>query len=131
MLRSPFSNNADTAFVMFAAGATKEANSAMHDIWKHMFVMGFPWRKRSFGPDHRLCLPVVSLRLSGKRELVQLKSVRSGRLANTLDTVQNAIIGRITRPGRNIAATSLLGPTISSFASSRSQGNSTSWSKQG
>jgi len=43
----------------------------MHDTWKDMFVMDFPWPKNP-PADHCLCVPRCQPQLSGKRELVQL-----------------------------------------------------------
>src|SRR5216683_2061357 len=44
----------------------------MHDIWKDMFVMGLPLLEKVLRPIIVYAFLVISLRLSGKRELVQL-----------------------------------------------------------
>ena len=44
----------------------------MHDIWKDMFVIGVPLAEKILRPIIVYAFLVVSLRLSGKRELVQL-----------------------------------------------------------
>jgi len=74
------------AFVYHSyAGTPEEAILAMHDAWKDMFVLGLPWRKNP-SAHHRLSFPggqCFCLRLSGKRELVQLN--RSSRPADALE----------------------------------------------
>src|SRR3989449_2790628 len=110
MLRSPRSLTTRTrAFVIVRAGATKEANSAMHDIWKHMFVMGLPLAEKILRPIIVYAFLVVSLRLSGKRELVQLNPFDLVVLLTLSNTVQNAIIGEDNSVlGGIVGATSLL-----------------------
>jgi len=44
----------------------------MHSIWKDMFVMGLPVAEKILRPIVVYAFLVISLRLSGKRELVQL-----------------------------------------------------------
>ncbi len=77
----------------------------MHDTWRDMFVMGLPLAEKILRPIIVYAFLVVSLRLSGKRELVQL---------NPFDLV---------------VLLTLSTPTILWFASSTITGNSTSSSK--
>jgi uncharacterized membrane protein YcaP (DUF421 family) len=65
----------------------------MHDIWKDMFVMGLPLLEKILRPVIIYAFLVVSLRLSGKRELVQLNPFDLVVLLTLSNTVQNAIIG--------------------------------------
>jgi uncharacterized membrane protein YcaP (DUF421 family) len=65
----------------------------MHDIWKDMFVMGLPLLEKILRPIIIYAFLVVSLRLSGKRELVQLNPFDLVVLLTLSNTVQNAIIG--------------------------------------
>jgi uncharacterized membrane protein YcaP (DUF421 family) len=65
----------------------------MHDIWKDMFVMGLPLLEKILRPIIVYVFLVVSLRLSGKRELVQLNPFDLVVLLTLSNTVQNAIIG--------------------------------------
>ena len=44
----------------------------MHDIWKDMFVLAVPVVEKILRPVVVYAFLVVGLRLSGKRELVQL-----------------------------------------------------------
>ena len=44
----------------------------MHSIWKDMFVLGVPVIEKILRPIVVYAFLVISLRLSGKRELVQL-----------------------------------------------------------
>ena len=44
----------------------------MHDTWKDMFVLGLPLAEKILRPIFVYAFLVISLRLSGKRELVQL-----------------------------------------------------------
>jgi len=81
----------------------------MHDIWKDMFVMGLPLLEKVLRPIIVYAFLVVSLRLSGKRELVQLNPFDLVVLLTLSNTVQNAIIGEDnTVLGGLIGATSLL-----------------------
>src|SRR5262245_65061957 len=81
----------------------------MHDIWKDMFVMGLPLLEKILRPIIIYAFLVVSLRLSGKRELVQLNPFDLVVLLTLSNTVQNAIIGEDnTVTGGIIGATSLL-----------------------
>ena len=81
----------------------------MHDIWKDMFVMGLPLFEKILRPVIVYAFLVVSLRLSGKRELVQLNPFDLVVLLTLSNTVQNAIIGEDnTVLGGIIGATSLL-----------------------
>jgi uncharacterized membrane protein YcaP (DUF421 family) len=64
-----------------------------HDIWKDMFVMGLPLLEKILRPIIVYAFLVVSLRLSGKRELVQLNPFDLVVLLTLSNTVQNAIIG--------------------------------------
>lgn len=81
----------------------------MHDIWKDMFVMGLPLAEKILRPIIVYAFLVVSLRLSGKRELVQLNPFDLVVLLTLSNTVQNAIIGEDNSVlGGVIGATSLL-----------------------
>jgi uncharacterized membrane protein YcaP (DUF421 family) len=81
----------------------------MHDIWKDMFVMGLPLLEKILRPIIIYAFLVVSLRLSGKRELVQLNPFDLVVLLTLSNTVQNAIIGEDNSVlGGIIGATSLL-----------------------
>jgi uncharacterized membrane protein YcaP (DUF421 family) len=81
----------------------------MHDIWKDMFVMGLPVAEKILRPVIVYAFLVISLRLSGKRELVQLNPFDLVVLLTLSNTVQNAIIGEDNSVlGGLIGATSLL-----------------------
>src|SRR6202171_6366003 len=81
----------------------------MHDIWKDMFVLGLPVAEKILRPIIVYAFLVVSLRLSGKRELVQLNPFDLVVLLTLSNTVQNAIIGEDNSVlGGIIGATSLL-----------------------
>jgi uncharacterized membrane protein YcaP (DUF421 family) len=81
----------------------------MHDIWKDMFVMGLPLLEKILRPILVYAFLVISLRLSGKRELVQLNPFDLVVLLTLSNTVQNAIIGEDNSVlGGLIGATSLL-----------------------
>ena len=81
----------------------------MHDTWKDMFVMGLPLLEKILRPIIVYIFLVVSLRLSGKRELVQLNPFDLVVLLTLSNTVQNAIIGDDNSvTGGVIGATSLL-----------------------
>jgi uncharacterized membrane protein YcaP (DUF421 family) len=81
----------------------------MHDIWKDMFVVGLPILEKILRPMIVYAFLVVSLRLSGKRELVQLNPFDLVVLLTLSNTVQNAIIGDDNSvTGGIIGATSLL-----------------------
>jgi uncharacterized membrane protein YcaP (DUF421 family) len=81
----------------------------MHDIWKDMFVMAVPILEKILRPICVYTFLVVGLRLSGKRELVQLNPFDLVVLLTLSNTVQNAIIGDDnTVTGGIIGATSLL-----------------------
>ena len=81
----------------------------MHDIWKDMFVLGIPLLEKILRPVVIYAFLVISLRLSGKRELVQLNPFDLVVLLTLSNTVQNAIIGDDnTVLGGIIGATSLL-----------------------
>jgi uncharacterized membrane protein YcaP (DUF421 family) len=80
-----------------------------HDIWKDMFVLGLPLLEKILRPVIVYMFLVVSLRLSGKRELVQLNPFDLVVLLTLSNTVQNAIIGDDNSvSGGLIGATSLL-----------------------
>src|SRR6202140_5550858 len=64
-----------------------------HDVWKDMFVLGLPLLEKILRPIIVYMFLVVSLRLSGKRELVQLNPFDLVVLLTLSHTVQNAIIG--------------------------------------
>lgn len=81
----------------------------MHDTWKDMFVMGLPLLEKILRPVIVYAFLVISLRLSGKRELVQLNPFDLVVLLTLSNTVQNAIIGDDNSVlGGLIGATSLL-----------------------
>src|SRR5205807_6312291 len=81
----------------------------MHDAWKDMFVMGLPLAEKILRPIIVYAFLVISLRLSGKRELVQLNPFDLVVLLTLSNTVQNAIIGDDNSvSGGIIGATSLL-----------------------
>jgi len=81
----------------------------MHEIWKDMFVLAVPLLEKIFRPIVVYMFLVVGLRLSGKRELVQLNPFDLVVLLTLSNTVQNAIIGDDnTVTGGIIGATSLL-----------------------
>jgi uncharacterized membrane protein YcaP (DUF421 family) len=74
-----------------------------------MFVMGLPLLEKIFRPIIVYAFLVISLRLSGKRELVQLNPFDLVVLLTLSNTVQNAIIGEDNSVlGGLIGATSLL-----------------------
>jgi uncharacterized membrane protein YcaP (DUF421 family) len=81
----------------------------MHSIWKDMFVLGLPIAEKILRPIVVYAFLVISLRLSGKRELVQLNPFDLVVLLTLSNTVQNAIIGDDNSvSGGIIGATSLL-----------------------
>jgi len=81
----------------------------MHDAWKDMFVMGLPLVEKILRPIIVYAFLVISLRLSGKRELVQLNPFDLVVLLTLSNTVQNAIIGEDNSVlGGIVGATSLL-----------------------
>jgi uncharacterized membrane protein YcaP (DUF421 family) len=81
----------------------------IHDIWKDMFVLGLPLLEKILRPIVVYLFLIVSLRLSGKRELVQLNPFDLVVLLTLSNTVQNAIIGDDNSvSGGLIGATSLL-----------------------
>jgi uncharacterized membrane protein YcaP (DUF421 family) len=81
----------------------------MHDIWKDLFVLGVPLLEKVLRPVIVYAFLVISLRLSGKRELVQLNPFDLVVLLTLSNTVQNAIIGDDNSvSGGVIGATSLL-----------------------
>ena len=81
----------------------------MHDMWKDMFVLALPLAEKILRPVVVYAFLVISLRLSGKRELVQLNPFDLVVLLTLSNTVQNAIIGDDnTVTGGIIGATSLL-----------------------
>src|SRR5215470_18048023 len=81
----------------------------MHDMWKDMFVLGIPLLEKILRPIVVYAFLVIGLRLSGKRELVQLNPFDLVVLLTLSNTVQNAIIGDDnTVLGGIIGATSLL-----------------------
>ena len=65
----------------------------MHDMWKDMFVITLPILEKILRPVIVYLFLVVVLRLSGKRELVQLNPFDLVVLLTLSNTVQNAIIG--------------------------------------
>jgi len=81
----------------------------MHDIWKDMFVMAVPILEKILRPICVYAFLIVGLRLSGKRELVQLNPFDLVVLLTLSNTVQNAIMGDDNSvTGGIIGATSLL-----------------------
>jgi len=81
----------------------------MHDIWKDMFVISLPILEKILRPILVYVFLVVMLRLSGKRELVQLNPFDLVVLLTLSNTVQNAIIGDDNSvSGGLLGATSLL-----------------------
>ena len=81
----------------------------MHEIWKDMFVLAVPILEKILRPICVYAFLIVGLRLSGKRELVQLNPFDLVVLLTLSNTVQNAIIGEDnTVTGGIIGATSLL-----------------------
>src|SRR5439155_25943518 len=81
----------------------------MHEIWKDLFVLGIPLLEKILRPILVYAFLVISLRLSGKRELVQLNPFDLVVLLTLSTTVPNAIIGDDnTVVGGIIGATSLL-----------------------
>ena len=81
----------------------------MHEAWKDMFVLAVPILEKILRPIIVYAFLVISLRLSGKRELVQLNPFDLVVLLTLSNTVQNAIIGEDnTVIGGIIGATSLL-----------------------
>jgi uncharacterized membrane protein YcaP (DUF421 family) len=81
----------------------------MHEIWNDMFVVGLPILEKILRPILVYLFLVISLRLSGKRELVQLNPFDLVVLLTLSNTVQNAIIGNDNSVlGGVIGATSLL-----------------------
>src|SRR5579862_5032992 len=81
----------------------------MHDTWKDMFVLALPILEKILRPVFVYAFLIVGLRLSGKRELVQLNPFDLVVLLTLSNTVQNAIIGDDNSvSGGLIGATSLL-----------------------
>jgi uncharacterized membrane protein YcaP (DUF421 family) len=81
----------------------------MHGVWQHMFALGLPLAEKVLRPVIVYAFLVISLRLSGKRELVQLNPFDLVVLLTLSNTVQNAIIGDDNSvSGGLIGATSLL-----------------------
>src|SRR5271167_2519137 len=81
----------------------------MHDMWKDMFVISLPILEKILRPVIVYFFLVIMLRLSGKRELVQLNPFDLVVLLTLSNTVQNAIIGDDNSvTGGLIGATSLL-----------------------
>jgi uncharacterized membrane protein YcaP (DUF421 family) len=81
----------------------------MHEIWKDMFVVSLPILEKILRPVVVYFFLVISLRLAGKRELVQLNPFDLVVLLTLSNTVQNAIIGDDNSvSGGLIGATSLL-----------------------
>jgi uncharacterized membrane protein YcaP (DUF421 family) len=81
----------------------------MHNMWKDMFVLGLPILEKILRPVFVYAFLVIGLRLSGKRELVQLNPFDLVVLLTLSNTVQNAIIGDDNSvSGGILGATSLL-----------------------
>jgi uncharacterized membrane protein YcaP (DUF421 family) len=80
-----------------------------HHLWTDMFVLAVPVVEKILRPICVYAFLVISLRLSGKRELVQLNPFDLVVLLTLSNTVQNAIIGDDNSvTGGVIGATSLL-----------------------
>jgi uncharacterized membrane protein YcaP (DUF421 family) len=95
----------DSGLLYFALGG----HVPTPDIWKDMFVLGLPVLEKIIRPILVYAFLVVGLRLSGKRELVQLNPFDLVVLLTLANTVQNAIIGDDNSvTGGVIGATSLL-----------------------
>ncbi|HLZ12239.1 MAG TPA: YetF domain-containing protein [Candidatus Acidoferrum sp.] len=87
----------------------REGQWRMHDIWKDMFVLAVPVLEKILRPIAVYAFLIIGLRLSGKRELVQLNPFDLVVLLTLSNTVQNAIIGDDnTVTGGVIGASSLL-----------------------
>src|SRR5467141_5277050 len=83
--------------------------ATMHGIWRDMFVITLPILEKILRPVIVYFFLVVMLRLSGKRELVQLNPFDLIVLLTLSNTVQNAIIGNDNSvSGGLIGAASLL-----------------------
>lgn len=81
----------------------------MHDMWKDMFFISLPILEKILRPVLVYFFLVIVLRLSGKRELVQLNPFDLVVLLTLSNTVQNAIIGDDNSvSGGLLGATSLL-----------------------
>jgi uncharacterized membrane protein YcaP (DUF421 family) len=81
----------------------------MHGIWNDMFVITLPILEKILRPVIVYFFLVLVLRLSGKRELVQLNPFDLVVLLTLSNTVQNAIIGEDNSvSGGILGATSLL-----------------------
>lgn len=81
----------------------------MHDVWQHIWIPGLPLLEKIVRPVLVYFFLVISLRLFGKRELVQLNPFDLVVLLTLSNTVQNAIIGDDNSvSGGIIGATSLL-----------------------
>ena len=81
----------------------------MHVLWKDMFVLSLPILEKILRPFFVYAFLIIGLRLSGKRELVQLNPFDLVVLLTLSNTVQNAIIGDDNSvTGGVIGATSLL-----------------------
>ena len=81
----------------------------MHDVWQHILIPGLPLLEKIVRPVLVYFFLVISLRLFGKRELVQLNPFDLVVLLTLSNTVQNAIIGDDNSvSGGIIGATSLL-----------------------
>jgi uncharacterized membrane protein YcaP (DUF421 family) len=97
---------------IYAGGETGlpwEGNARMHEMWKDMFVLAVPILEKILRPIAVYVFLIIGLRLSGKRELVQLNPFDLVVLLTLSNTVQNAIIGDDnTVTGGVIGATSLL-----------------------
>ena len=57
----------------------------MHGIWKDMFYVALPIAEKILRPIFVYVFLIVSLRLSGKRELVQLNPFPPGGIANVVE----------------------------------------------
>jgi uncharacterized membrane protein YcaP (DUF421 family) len=78
-------------------------------MWKDMFVLGLPILEKILRPVFVYAFLIIGLRLSGKRELVQLNPFDLVVLLTLSNTVQNAIIGDDNSvTGGVLGATSLL-----------------------
>src|SRR5437899_2592465 len=106
---APFSDTDHAQRLSSTVRAPQGGNPVMHDILKDMFFIGLPLAEKILRPIIIYAFLVISLRLSGKRELVQLNPFDLVVLLTLSNTVQNAIIGEDNSVlGGIIGATSLL-----------------------
>src|SRR6266403_5566767 len=107
MLISDASGRFSDRFQVLTLDVTPQGGTnSMHEILKHMFVLAVPILEKVLRPIFVYIFLIVGLRLSGKRELVQLNPFDLVVLLTLSNTVQNAIIGEVnTVTGGIIGAT--------------------------